>query len=52
MVEFFAGSGNLTKEFMRRKKKCGALDKLCGEHHDVLCPQGIRLWVDALSNSV
>ena len=28
MVEFFAGSGNLTKEFMRRKKNCVALDKL------------------------
>ena len=40
MVEFFAGSGNL------------ALDKLCGEHHDVRYPQGIRLWVDALSNTV
>ena len=37
---------------MRRKKKCGALDKLCGEHHDVLYPEGIRLWVDALSNTV
>ena len=45
-------SGNLTKEFMRRKKNCVALDKLCGEHHDVLYPQGIRLWVDALSNTV
>ena len=52
MVEFFAGSGNLTKEFMRRKKNCVALDKLYGEHHDVLYPQKIRLWVDALSNTV
>ena len=52
MAEFFAGSGNLSKEFIRRKKKCVALDKLYGEHHDVLYPQGIRLWVDALSNTV
>ena len=47
-VEYFAGSGQLTKEFLRAGKKSVALDRLYSRDHDVSHGPGVRLWLDAM----
>ena len=50
-VEYFAGSGNLTKEFLRAHQQSVALDKAYSPHHDFATPCGLWLALDAMCST-
>lgn len=50
-LEFFAGSGNLSRELLARGFHGAAFDSLFCPDHDVLCSKGMRLYIDAIVSS-
>ena len=47
-VEYWAGSGALTKEFIRVGQRCFRLDKAYSNHHSCSTAEGLRLWLVTL----
>ena len=49
--EFCAGRGNLTFQLLRKGLKGFAFDKAYSSSHDMCTKIGLRLWLDAISDS-
>ncbi len=48
MIEYWAGTGNLTREHINLGLRCSRFDVLYGEEHRCTSPSGLRLWLEEL----
>ena len=51
LIEYFAGSGSLSRAFLRKMLSVASFDRISSAEYDCLTSNGLALWLDALSIS-